>query len=93
MSEMFLGMGMHSVAKVSKTRDSILIRWEGADVDVCLDSVEEVGCFVELEIVAESDEAISAAKAKLESLAETFGLKDSITTSYLEMLLKARGQL
>lgn len=93
MSEMFLGMGMHSVAKVSKTRDSIQIRWQGTDVEVCLDSVEEVGCFVELEIVVESDDAIRAAKEKLESLADTFGLKDSITTSYLEMLLKARGQM
>ena len=93
MSEMFLGLGMHSVAKVSKTRDTVLIRWEGANVEVCLDSVEEVGYFVELEIVAGNSEEIPAAKEKLESLAEKFGLKDSITTSYLEMLLQARGQL
>lgn len=93
MSEMFLGMGMHSVAKVSKTRDTILIRWSGANVEVCLDAVEEVGYFVELEIVAETQDEVPAAKEKLESLAERFGLKDSITTSYLEMLLQARGQL
>lgn len=93
MSGMFQGLGMYSVAKVSKTRDTILIRWQGANVEVCLDSVDEVGCFVELEIVAESQEDVPSAKEKLESLAERFGLKDSTTTSYLEMLLKARGQL
>ena len=93
MSEMFLGLGMHSVAKVSKTRDTIMIRWQGANVEVCLDAVEEVGYFVELEIVVEKTEDIPAAKEKLESLAEKFGLSGSITTSYLEMLLKARGQL
>jgi len=93
MSEMFLGLGMYPVAKVSKTRDTILIRWQGANVEVCLDSVDEVGCFVELEIVAENQEDVPAAKEKLESLAEKFGLKNSTTTSYLEMLLKARGQM
>lgn len=93
MSEMFLGMGMHSVAKVSKTRDTILLRWQGANVEVCLDSVDEVGYFVELEIVADSQDSVADAKDKLESLAEKFGLTDSITTSYLEMLLHARGQL
>lgn len=93
MTEMFLGLGMHSVAKVSKTRDAVLIRWEGANVEICLDQVEEVGYFVELEIVAENQEDVPAAKEKLESLARKFGLKDSITTSYLEMLLQARGQL
>ena len=93
MSEIFLGMGMHSVAKVTKTRDTILLRWQGANVEICLDAVEEVGYFVELEIVAESDDEVETAKSKLEALADRFGLKDSTTTSYLEMLLQARGQL
>jgi len=92
-SEMFLGLGMHSVAKVCKTRDAIAIRWEGSDVEVCLDSVDEVGCFVELEIVAENEDHVSTAKQRLESLADKLGLEGSITTSYLELLLKARGQL
>lgn len=93
MSEMFLGMGMHAVAKVCKTRDTIAIRWEGSNVEVCLDSVDEVGCFVELEIVAENEGDVPVAKERLELLAEKFGLEGSTTTSYLEMLLKARGQL
>jgi adenylate cyclase class 2 len=93
MSEMFIGMGMHAVAKVCKTRDTISIRWQGSNVEVCLDTVDEVGCFVELEIVAEKDDEVSAAKEKLEALAKKFGLEGSITTSYLEMLLEARGQL
>lgn len=92
-SQMFLGLGMHSVAKVSKTRDTIVIRWQGANVEVCLDAVEEVGYFVELEIVAEDKEQVPTAKSTLEALADKFGLEDSTTTSYLEMLLQGRGQL
>ena len=93
MVEMFLGMGMHSVAKVCKTRDTVSLQWQDAHVEVCLDAVEEVGCFVELEIVAENDEDVPAAKQKLESLADQLGLEGSITTSYLELLLDARGEL
>lgn len=93
MSAIFLGLGMHSVAKVCKTRSKAGIRWQGSEVEVCLDEVDEVGCFVELEIVAEKREDVGVAKAKLESLAEHFGLKDSIVTSYLEMLLRARGDI
>ncbi|QEG24063.1 class IV adenylate cyclase [Mariniblastus fucicola] len=93
MTQMFLGMGMHSVAKVVKNRATTLIRWQGANVEVCLDGVDEVGYFVELEIVADGESEIPAAKEKLESLAEKFGLSDSITTSYLEMLLQSRGQM
>ena len=88
MSEMFLGMGMHSVAKVSKNRDAVALRWQGANVEVCLDLVEEVGQFVELEIVAENEEDVPTAIEKLEALADRFGLEGSITTSYLEMLLQ-----
>jgi adenylate cyclase class 2 len=93
MSQMFLGMGMHSVAKVCKQRDTIVIRWQGANVEVCLDAVQEVGYFVELEIVAENDDDVPAAIEKLETLATKFDLADSITTSYLELLLQARGEL
>jgi adenylate cyclase class 2 len=93
MSAIFLGLGMHSVAKVCKIRDKTRIRWQGSEVEVCLDDVSEVGCFVELEIVVQGKEDVEAAKTKLESLAEHFGLRDSITTSYLEMLLRARGDM
>ena len=93
MNEIFLGLGMHSVAKVTKAREAISLRWQGASVEVCLDAVEEVGKFVELEIVAKTQADVPAAKEKLEALAEKFGLQGSTTTSYLEMLLKARGQL
>ena len=90
-SQMFFGLGMLSVAKVSKYRETITVRWEGVTVEVCLDAVEEVGYFVELEIIAESESEVPAAKAKLESLAEKLSMTNSTTTSYLEMLLHARG--
>ena len=93
MDQIFLGLGMHSVAKVRKSREAIRIRWQGASVEICLDSVDEVGQFVELEIVAKDAQDIGPAKEKLDSLAARFGLEGSTTTSYLEMLLSSRGQL
>ena len=92
-SQMFLGMGMMSVAHVDKYRETITVRWEGSTVEICLDAVEGVGYFVELEIIAESETEVPADKAKLESLAEKLSLSNSTTTSYLEMLLQARGQI
>lgn len=93
MSQMFLGMGMHSVAKVCKLREAVQIRWQEATVEVCLDAVDEVGYFVELEIVAEDADDVAPSIAKLESLAQQFELSDSTTTSYLEMLLQGRGHI
>ena len=57
---------------------------------VCLDEVTEVGGFVELELVVESQEEVEPAKLKLIALADQLGLSGSTRTSYLEMLLKSR---
>jgi adenylate cyclase class 2 len=93
MIEIFLGLGMHSVAKLSKTREAIEVTWQGRNVEVCFDSVDEVGDFVELEIVVETEDEIASAKQVLDSLAQRLELKEPTTTSYLEMLLIKQGTL
>jgi len=87
------GIGLYSTAVVRKTRENYPIQWEGSPVNVSLDTVEEVGCFVELEIVAEAEQEVPAAVKKLESLASELSLSESTTTSYLEMLLRNRGEI
>ena len=85
---MLFGMGFHSVALVSKQRDSITLRWQDQDVEICLDTIDGVGQFVELELVVESKAQLGAAKATLEELAKEFAISSEPTTvSYLEMLL------
>ena len=86
---MLFGMGFHSVAAVNKKRDSISVVCEGQAIEVCLDDVEGVGTFVEIEQVVAEKSEIAAAKGNLESLATRLGITSQPTTvSYLEMLLK-----
>jgi adenylate cyclase class 2 len=89
----FLGIGFFSVASVKKKRETLELEWQGHRVEVCLDAVAEVGEFVEIELVVGSRSEMDAAKTALESLAENLGLTDSIRTSYLELLLRQRGDI
>ena len=91
--DVFFGIGFFSVAKVCKRRETLELKWQDTMVHVCLDDVEEVGGFVELELVVEDDGNIEEAKNLLNSLADALGLSGSIRTSYLELLLKNRGML
>jgi predicted adenylyl cyclase CyaB len=74
------------VAEVRKTRRKALIPWQGRQVEASLDTVDRLGTFVELELIAETD-GIEPAKICLASLAQSLGLSLSERRSYLELLL------
>lgn len=59
------------------------------EVTICLDAVEGLGEFLEVEIVAENKKDLAVSREKLFELLKQFGVeeKDSIRTSYLEMIL------
>ena len=85
---MLLGMGFHSVSVVRKHRDSTLVRWRDEKVQICFDTVDQVGTFVELELVVDTKSQIASAKQTLEDLAQELKIQSAPTTvSYLEMLL------
>jgi predicted adenylyl cyclase CyaB len=67
------------------------VDWLGANVQICLDDVDEVGQFVELELVVAEPAEIDKAKETLFALADKVGLSGSIRTSYLQLLLENRG--
>lgn len=99
--QMLFGMGFHSVATVNKNRDSIAVTLDSSGgrqfrhpkVEVCLDEVDGVGCFVELEVVVDEKSEIQSAKQSLLALAGTLGITAQPTTvSYLEMLLNAQSR-
>jgi adenylate cyclase class 2 len=92
-AQLFEAIGFVSVARVVKCREEMMLEWRGRNVHICLDEVEEVGGFVELELVVESSDESEQAKATLLSLAESVGLQTPIRTSYLTLLLKRRGQI
>jgi len=86
MQKILFKLGFSRVKEVVKNR-KIYFK---DDVYVCLDKVENLGCFLELEKdVCKKDEVKDSIK-KLKTLAEKLGIRgESITSSYLEMLINA----
>jgi adenylate cyclase class 2 len=83
-------LGYRPVAVVRKRRVIAHLQREGFDLEVCLDTVDEVGRFVEVEIMAPA-EKLDAARNVLLKIAGELGLKAQERRAYLEMLLANRG--
>lgn len=79
-------LGFRRVRDVAKRRRPARVPWQGAEVDVALDSVEGLGDFVELELQARQGE-VPLATACIESLARELGCTGAERRSYLELLL------
>jgi adenylate cyclase, class 2 len=71
---------------VRKTREV----FKAGEITVCLDAVEGLGEFLEVEIIAENEKELEASRLKLFEFLKQFGFeeKDSIRVSYLEMVLE-----
>lgn len=79
-------LGYRIVAQVRKQRQIHEFQRDGFTVHCCFDYVENVGQFVEVEIVAEESDYLLA-RDLLTRLAGDLGLGASETRSYLELLL------
>ena len=79
-------LGFLPVAEVHKVRRKFEIRWQDRRAEGCLDDVEGLGSFAELELIVEEAD-VEAAKARIASLAEGLGFEVSERRSYLELLL------
>jgi adenylate cyclase, class 2 len=79
-------LGYRPVRKVRKHRR--VFHWErgGYQLEVCLDDVDGLGHFAEVEILAPEDQIEAARKALLET-AKALGLTNTERRSYLELLL------
>ncbi|MGB9926832.1 MAG: class IV adenylate cyclase [Methanosarcina sp.] len=82
-------LGFSEAGEVRKKREIFKID-SAEDITICLDEVEGLGEFLEVEIVAENEKELEIAREKLFELLKQFGAseKDSIRTSYLEMVLE-----
>jgi adenylate cyclase class 2 len=79
-------LGFSEAGTVRKKREV----FEAGEITVCLDAVEGLGEFLEVEIVAENERDLEISRYKLFEFLKQFGFgeKDSIRASYLEMVLK-----
>ena len=84
---MVRALGYRSVAEVRKSRIVFHLERSGFAVEACVDEVEGVGSFVELEIAAEEAQ-FEDAKGVVLQLAQELGLVEQERRSYLELLLE-----
>lgn len=79
-------LGFSEAGIVRKKREV----FRAGEITVCLDAVEGLGEFLEVEIVAENEKDLEVSRGKLFEFLKQFdaGEKDSIRTSYLEMVLE-----
>lgn len=91
-AERFLiALGYKPLITVRKKRRVYRFHHEGFDLEACFDSVEGVGEFVELEILADESQYESA-KATLLAAAAELGLTEKESRSYLGLLLEAQSE-
>jgi adenylate cyclase class 2 len=84
--QILIHLGYREVAVVRKIRRSYHVHQEGYGLEVCLDEVEGLGRFAEVEILAnENDQA--KVEEVLARVAGALGLETSERRSYLELLL------
>ncbi len=83
-------LGFRPTAVVRKVRQEHPLRRDGFELTICLDEVDDIGKFVEVEILAEPAER-GRADAVLQKVAVELGLTTIEPRSYLEMVLEHRG--
>lgn len=91
MENLLSALGYRAVFQVEKTRQEWILS-VGSDepqITLCLDEVEGLGAFLELETLVEKDEDKDAALDGLLAILDDFGISQKNLTrkSYLEMLL------
>ena len=81
-------LGFSEAGIVRKIREV----FRAGEIIVCLDAVEGLGEFLEVEIMAESEKDLETSSHKLFDFLIQFGFgeKDSIRASYLEMVLEKK---
>jgi adenylate cyclase, class 2 len=82
-------LGFSPVGEVRKSRRKANIAWQGRNVEVSLDSIDRLGTFVELELIAASED-VAAARDCILALAASLKLANSERRSYLELVLNGR---
>jgi pantoate--beta-alanine ligase len=82
-------LGYRPTAVVRKRRRSYRLQRGGFDLTVCLDAVEGLGRFAEVEVLA-PEEQLEAARPVLRDTAQDLGLTDVEPRSYLGLVLAAQ---
>ena len=85
--ELLTQLGFTRVATVLKRRTYCTLKWLDFDLTATLDEVDQVGTYVEMEIMAADESRMEEAKAAIAALASELKLTGNETRSYLGLLL------
>jgi len=88
-TQLLLHLGYRPVAVVTKRRQMYPLARGGFQLTICLDEVESLGHFAEVEILA-PEERTDAARQVLQEVAAELGLSDVERRSYLGMILQGK---
>lgn len=86
-ASLLAALGFTPLALVRKRQSAFRIAVDDHEVDGALDELDGLGCFVELELLA-NDDTLEAAKQTIVKLAAELDLGPSERRSYLELLLE-----
>ena len=84
-------LGFQPVREVRKERTLFHVQWNGKLVKVCMDKVDGLGDFLELEVDCETAD-LEPARQTVLTMAQQLGLGDSERRSYLELLLEGEAE-
>jgi adenylate cyclase class 2 len=87
MRDLLMMLGFQPVRPVEKTRALFHLAWEGRDLELAVDSIDNLGAYLEIEALAEENERDAARDAILR-LAERLELKNPERRSYLQLVLE-----
>ncbi len=87
MRELLVMLGFEPVRPVEKTRALFHLTWEGRELELAVDSIDDLGTYLEIEALAEESDRDAARDAILR-LAERLSLKNPERRSYLALMLE-----
>ncbi len=79
-------LGFRQVGRIHKRRRKFQVKWADCTVEGTLDELDELGSFVELELVVDAEQ-VDDARRTIGTLARKLGLTTSERRGYLQLLL------
>ncbi len=89
-AEMVKLLGFRFVREVCKSRSTWVLDAQGTTFELAIDHVPELGTFLEIELITDSDQR-EAAEREVWGLAHSMGLSVAEPRSYLDLLIESDG--
>jgi predicted adenylyl cyclase CyaB len=85
-----LNKSVGQLGKVTKRREASIVEWKGLSARIHLDEVENLGDFIEFEVIINKDSEVALGEDMVLYLSNTFGIKDEhlIKEAYFDLIYK-----